>query len=160
MGAPKINKDFFRAIVARAFINAVEKTVETYTGERPRQGTHEITYSLNPPYEVAGIVDFKCGGMDVMMMIVFDTSSICSLYESMLAEKVTSLTPEVQDCVGELANITYGNAKTPLSAEGYDLPMARPNVSLTYQERLKDRSCLHLPFETKTNLKIGLILAV
>jgi chemotaxis protein CheX len=102
--------------------------------------------------DIAGVISLTSDTLKGNITIGFPAAVFLKIYENMFGEKVTALTPEIQDAAGEILNIIYGSAKTELNAtQGCGFKPALPTV-LTGEKLNIRQSPLNptivLPFET------------
>ncbi|MBX2986841.1 MAG: chemotaxis protein CheX [Bdellovibrionaceae bacterium] len=153
-------RSFFDEPVGLAFIQAVRQTVEMYFGERPIMTRPVITKDLQVGYDVAGVINFTSLDVEGSMVIAFRREFILKIYAHMLGESATDITPEVEDCVGELTNTIYGLAKAPLVDQGYRFPMGLPQVLRQVNKEFEASKCLELPFRFDSDKELSLVLVV
>lgn len=161
MSTPNRLRSFFDEPVGVAFTNALKQTIEMYFGHVPTRAPAQMGKNMALPYQVAGLMRFTSHEVDGTMVIAFREETICKIYSSMVGEdNVTSITSEVEDCVGELANTVYGLAKAPLVDKGYEFPMARPEVVRDLNKEIGEYKSLELPFRFGQDKDLCLILVV
>lgn len=146
-------RSFFDERVGRYFITAAQKTMESFFGEAPAMTEFKLSKSLEMDLPVAASMRFQSHDVDASMVLACRREFALDLYEQMLGERLKDLTPDIDDCISELANIVYGQAKSPLSAEGFDFPMARPVPTRELAAQLKDLKCLSLMFRIHSDAR-------
>jgi chemotaxis protein CheX len=110
------------------FVNSVANTMQTMLG---------VTVEMQPIFlkgeklthgDVSGIIGF--GGKDVSGSVVlsFPTDTALKVYEKMMGEITSRINNDVQDTIGELANIVAGGAKKDFSEEGLSFHISIPTV--------------------------------
>jgi len=110
------------------FISSLTNTMETMMG---------VTVEMQPIFlkseklthgDVSGIIGF--GGKDISGSVVlsFPTITALRVYEKMMGEPAPRINSDVQDIIGELANIVAGGAKKDFSEEGLSFHISIPMV--------------------------------
>ena len=61
----------------------------------------------------------------------FTSNVLGEVYKQMMGEEEAADMPLLIDCLGELANVCYGNVKSKLNSQGYALKMSLPHASKT-----------------------------
>lgn len=161
MSTPNRLRSFFDEPVGVAFASALQQTIEMYFGHVPTRAAPQMGTNLQLPYHVAGLIHFTSHEVDGSMVIAFRDETICKIYGSMIGEDgPATITSEVEDCVGELANTVYGLAKAPLVDKGYEFPMGRPTVIRDLGAEIGEFKSLELPFRFSQDKDLCLILVV
>ena len=110
------------------FISSITNAMETMLG---------VTVEMQPIFlkseklthgDVSGIIGF--GGKDISGSVVlsFPTDTALKVYEKMMGEPAMRIDSDVQDTIGELANIVAGGAKKDFSEDGLSFHISIPTV--------------------------------
>jgi len=123
--------------VKAEFINPIlESTInviETMASTKVVMGKASLKKGIRVWGLVNGIIGMASQDLAGNLILSFDKESILGIVSSMLGEKMTDITPDVVDAVGELTNMICGGAKAILGKIGYKFDMATP-VMLVGQE--------------------------
>lgn len=160
--APKQKPNsFFDPSVGQAFIASVEKTLESYTGIKPIREGHKLFQGIPTDFEYYGIMNFELAGQKAYMILALKKDSLKFIYERMVGALPDENSGESDDCVGELTNITYGNAKAELSKQGFSMSMALPTVLRQLDpSKYNIQASLMLPFKQQDQFHLALYLAI
>lgn len=131
-----------------AFVKGVQETLGTMASTQVSFGKPFIENSFQMKGDVAAIVGLVAPPLKGSFIISFSKSGMLQIYNNMLGEQQTDITPEVKDAVGEIANMVYGSSKTLLNQNGYQFQMALPTVVLGEYFPAKDTQgvTLVIPF--------------
>ncbi len=110
--------------------------------------------------DVSGVIDFETKDFRGSIYISFSKPVLIKLYNQMVGESQTQLTPEVIDCIGEISNMAYGVAKGKLDPLQLKFTMSLPKSVKTKElKRLPTVPHLLIPFKVyddKCSLEITL----
>jgi chemotaxis protein CheX len=101
--------------------------------------------------DIAGLIGITSTSFCGSIAISFPQKTFLGVMESMLGEKYTEITKDVEDGAGELINIIFGTAKRVLNEQGYVIKKALPSVvkGLGLQIRsVSMAAVLVVPFES------------
>ncbi|MGE0632239.1 MAG: chemotaxis protein CheX [Pseudobdellovibrionaceae bacterium] len=139
------------------FLEATQLTLErqTQTQCTPHKpllvGNEEKAALLD--VAIAGVIALNTEQFSGTISLAFPEKVFLKIYESMVGEKVESLTPDIEDAAGELLNIIYGSAKTKLNEElGFKFSPALPTILSGEKIRIRQQTSqkiIVLPFETQ-----------
>jgi chemotaxis protein CheX len=110
------------------FINSVYKTMETMLGVSPQRLDPFVKDHNNAQGDISGIIGFASQEVVGSVALTFPTTTALRVYQLMMGEVISSLNEEIQDTVGELANIIAGGAKEELSGLGLSYHLSIPTV--------------------------------
>ncbi len=107
----------------------------------------------DPPLlgDVSGIIAINAEGFQGSLAISFSNGVFLHIVEKMFGEKVTEITTQNVDLVGELSNMILGQAKIELSSLGFSIQQAIPSVIWGKDHKIKQYGggiCVVIPFET------------
>ncbi|MEO5668631.1 MAG: chemotaxis protein CheX [Bdellovibrionota bacterium] len=100
--------------------------------------------------DVTGMISVNSENFSGSLAIVFKQKLILSIYKNMMSEEKTLIDDDVKDCVMEITNIVFGNARRDLNLIGHSIKPARPTVISGTDHEVTHSSqgfCLHLPFK-------------
>jgi len=136
------------------FVNALTLMMETML---------EITPELQPPYQkteklthgdVSGIIGFGGKGISGSVVISFPTDTALTIYEAMMGESVSCINMDVQDTIGEIANMVAGGAKKEFADAGMSFHISIPTVVVGKEHSLGHKTeipAVVVPFEIENN---------
>jgi len=136
-----------------AFIESVVKTMSLMANTEVKVEKPTIEQVFVSKGEVAGVVGMVAGEMKGTLTITYQKAAIIKIVENMLAEVHEEVDDGIADCVGELANQVYGDAKAALNKKGHAYEMAIPSVIrgsfiISKQHR---GATLVIPFQVPSN---------
>ncbi len=101
--------------------------------------------------DVSGVIGIT-GETEGSLSVSFSAASICFIVSNMFGEKVTAITREVQDAVGEITNMISGDARRELAEKGIVLTAGIPTVISGVNHTIKHMTngpIIAIPFSTK-----------
>jgi len=110
------------------FIEAVNNMMQTMMGVTPQRLNLSIKTEALTTGDVSGIIGFADKNITGAVALTFPIETVLKIYELMMGEKILTLTPEVQDTVGEMANIVAGGAKRTFAENGMPFHISIPSV--------------------------------
>lgn len=138
------------------FINplmaAVVETIKTMAQmelKREAPFVRRSTSQAAPAGDISGIIAMNSNFFLGSLAISFQEKVIFKVFENMLGTKVNSMTDDVKDCVSEITNIIFGNAKRDLNAAGHTIAAALPSVIIGKDHRIShalNGTCICVPF--------------
>ena len=100
---------------------------------------------------ISGIIGLA-GTQKGVLAIHLPAAVAMAITGSFLGMEVNELGPDVEDAIGELANMLGGNIKTILSANGRDIQLSMPTTIAGREydfQTIKDATCHLIPFHTE-----------
>ena len=110
------------------FIEAVFNTMKTMLGVKPERLTPVIKDNPLTQGDVSGIIGFASKNVSGAVALSFPTDTALKVYQLMMGEPVSQINSDVQDVVGELANIVAGGAKKLFSDAGFSFHISIPTI--------------------------------
>ena len=110
------------------FINSVDHTMLTMLGIAPHRLAPFLKEHNHGQGDVSGIIGFASQEIVGSVALTFPELTALNVYQLMMGEVVNTINEEVQDTVGELANIIAGGAKEELSGLGISYHISIPTV--------------------------------
>ena len=110
------------------FINSVVSTLEMMLGETPKRKTPYLKVGKATEGDITGLIGFAEKNVTGSVALSFPTATAIHVYNIMTGEHTARINREVQDSIGELANIVAGGAKTELAKEGCSFHISIPTV--------------------------------
>lgn len=144
---PFLDKDLWNA-----FIDGVKSVFSTMAGTEVTQGKPYLEPRFTQKGKIFGVLDMETNNHKGRLFMTYTPTAIFKVYENMIGEVHTEVNKDIQDCVGEITNMTYGAAKTKLNEIGYTFNMAIPNVIYpppTAEEQNSKYPALVIPFTMK-----------
>ena len=117
-----------------AFIESVKKTMTNMALTQCTADTVFIENEKRAKGDVSGLVGMTAGSVKGNFIIAFEKGAIVRILENMLGETHAEVDRDVADCVGELTNMIYGDAKTTLNQQGFHFEAAIPSVIIGRHE--------------------------
>jgi len=99
--------------------------------------------------DVTGLISVNSENFSGSLAIVFKEALAVAVYKNMVGEEKIAIDDDVKDCVMEITNIVFGNARRDLNLLGHSIKPARPSVIVGKDHEVthsKQGLCLHLPF--------------
>ena len=112
------------------FILSVSNAMKTMLGIAPERLQPFLKYDTTSQSDISGIIGFADKNISGSLALSFPTETALEVYKLMMGETASSITADVKDVVGELANIVAGGAKTEFSKTGLTFPISLPTVIL------------------------------
>jgi chemotaxis protein CheX len=78
--------------------------------------------------DISGIIGFAGKTVHGSVALSFPQETVLKIYSLMVGDVATKINNDVQDTVGELANIVAGSAKTEFDKQGMDFHISIPTV--------------------------------
>jgi chemotaxis protein CheX len=150
--------DAAKKIVNVKFINpivgAVVDVLGTMAQIQMERGTPALRDKNSPKThgDVTGMISVNSENFSGSLAIVFKEPLILAIYQNMMSEKKTQIDDDVKDCVMELTNIVFGNARRDLNLIGHNIKSARPSVISGKNHDVVHSGqglCLQLPFKSQ-----------
>lgn len=144
----KSDSPLFKENVINAICAGVQETLSMMAQvqavfEKP---TIETTWKTQG--DVTGIIDFETTTFRGCLYIHFNSAVLIKLYNTMVGESQTAVSPEVIDCIGEISNMAYGVAKGKLDPLQLNFSMSLPKAMKTSElSRLPTTPHLLIPFK-------------
>lgn len=110
------------------FVVALVNSLETMLNITPERGTPYLKKEGQTQGDISAIIGFAGPNVTGSVALSLPTPVALKFYSLMMGEKVYRITNDVQDVVGELANIVAGGAKTELSAQNITFNISIPTV--------------------------------
>ncbi len=131
------------------FIAATLQTLEVMAHVRPKRGKPFLKTDHVAKGDISGVIGLA-GEAVGSVAITFPERLACLIYEKMVGEKPEGMDENVQDVVGEIANMIAGGAKATLSQEGFTFKIAIPSIVVGKNHTIDHKGkgpCLVVPFE-------------
>ena len=96
--------------------------------------------------DVTGVINFETTDFRGSLYIHFPSEVLIKLYNTMVGENLTSVSPEVVDCIGEISNMAYGVAKGKLDPLHLNFSMSLPKSMKTADLKRMPSPHLLIPF--------------
>jgi chemotaxis protein CheX len=147
-GAPTIDVNFINPIVgALAHVLETMGKVKTTRGTPFIKQPGQVSRSQG---DISGIIAMNSERFTGSMAILFDEKLISMVVKNMLGKAPNGLDDDTKDCVGEITNIVFGQAKKNLNENGHTVGMAIPSVVTGKGHEVShmvDGVCVVIPFE-------------
>ena len=159
LAKPNIDLEFIEP-----FINATQSAFLTQASTPVAAGApylREVSEGIK--IEIAGVISLCNRDLTGSISLCFEREVFLKIYENMVGEKHSKITPEIEDAAGELLNIIFGQAKTILNDQkGYHLERAIPTILVGDNLRLRYSSnspVVLLPFESSAgNFHLAVVI--
>lgn len=114
------------------FINPVLLSIlnvlNTMANIQPRQGKLSLKTDNNALGAVTGIIDMNGKQATGSIAISFSEPAALDIGKRMLHTEFEKVDDQIEDLVGEIANMMAGGAKANLENDGFDFELSLPNV--------------------------------
>jgi len=110
------------------FVKSVFNAMKTMLKTSPKRGTPHLKDHNKAQGDISGIVGFAARNIYGTLAVSFPRDTSTKAFELMVGEKVDSITDDVRDFVGELANIVIGGAKQEFVNLGLPFDISIPTV--------------------------------
>jgi chemotaxis protein CheX len=110
------------------FVNAVVNTLETMAGKTPVRQAPSLKNDNCAKGDISGIIGFAGKDVHGSVALSFPQETALKIYSLMVGDVATKISNDVQDTVGELANIVAGGAKTEFDKQGMAFHISIPTV--------------------------------
>jgi CheY-specific phosphatase CheX len=107
--------------------------------------TIEMTWKTQG--DVTGVINFETTNFRGSLYIHFPSEVLIKLYNTMVGETLTTVSPEVVDCIGEISNMAYGVAKGKLDPLKLNFSMSIPKSMKTSELNRVPSPHLLIPFK-------------
>jgi chemotaxis protein CheX len=132
------------------FITATLQTLEVMAGMRPTRGSPFAKADCVAKGDISGVIGLAGDDTVGSVAITFPEGLAKRIYASMVGEEAPSLTAEVKDAVGEVANMIAGGAKAVLAQGGHSFRIAIPAIVVGSNHTIDHKGglpCLVVPFQ-------------
>lgn len=113
--------------IAKHFVNATNSIFATMTGIKPVIGRPYVKKNDDDFAEVSALIGVT-GAKVGTIAVSFERKAAISLLHAMLGDDINDVDTDMQDIVGELANMISGQARASLDAAGLNLQGSTPSV--------------------------------
>lgn len=138
-------------------------TIEMMLGSTPiRQAPYMKDNSIAQG-DISGIIGFADRALSGSVALSFPTKSVLEVYELMMGEKVSRINTDVQDRVGELANIIAGTAKKYFDEINVQFHISIPTVVVGNNHTITPRvgtPVVVVPFKMAGNIEFTLEISM
>lgn len=134
-------------------LQSVVNVLSTMAGITPTIGKPTIKEDNNAPGVVTGLIDMAGKQTQGSLAISFSEPVALEIAEKMLGLNVSQIDAEIEDMVGEMANMMAGGAKAIYEEQGLDFDLTRPEVISGENHEVNHRvdgTTILLPFTTET----------
>lgn len=153
------NNPLFKEHVINAICVGVQDTLSMMAQVKANFEKPTIEMDWKSHGDVTGVIDFETTNFRGSLYIHFPSEVLIKLYNTMVGENLTSVSPEVVDCIGEISNMAYGVAKGKLDPLKLNFSMSLPKSLKTSDLKRVPTPHLLIPFkvyEQKCVLEITL----
>ena len=109
------------------FLEGTISVLKTMAFVEPKAGKPYLKTDSIAKGDISGIIGLT-GSATGSMALSFSEAAILKIVSNMLGEKYKTMTPEIQDAVGEITNMISGVARKNLEADGFYIQSAIPTV--------------------------------
>ncbi len=136
------------------FNNAVFNALDTMVGIKVVRKKPYLKKDKTTTGDITGVIGLADAKMTGSIALSFPKTSVFKIYEAMIGDPIHELTDEVQDMVGELANIVAGGAKTEFQELGLSYQISIPMVVTGENHIIKhkfENPIIAIPFQWENN---------
>ena len=112
------------------FIESLVDTFSTMTGLTPVSLAPFLKDDQEAMADITGLITFASDTVRGSVALSLDEQLALMVFERFTGDRATSLNADVTDCVGELANMVAGGAKSRLSETGQTFRISLPKVQI------------------------------
>ncbi len=148
--APTIDVNFINPIVSA--VATVIKTMAAIDLQREAPFIKKSPNETSLKGDISGIIAMNSNRFVGSMAISFEQTLILKVFQNMLGTQAKDINDDVKDCVSELTNIIFGNAKRDLNAAGHTISAALPSVITGKGHEIRHSVtgvCLVIPFKSE-----------
>ncbi len=131
------------------FAESLGSTAEMMLGEEVRIDKPTVQKGHKAFGDLSAVIGFGGDGVSGVLSLRFTQAAALGLYEAMMGESLERCGPEVHDCIGEIANIVLGNAKTLFAARDVHFLISIPTIieGPNHSIRMRNRmAVVDIPF--------------
>ena len=128
-----------KAEYVNPFIKSIDNAMQTMMNLVPEGSAPYIIKDSLASGDVSGVIGFADKNCQGAVALSFPTKTAIKVFNAMLSDNgkiATKITPEVQDAVGEPANIVADGARSEFSQTGITFNLAIPTVVLGKQHKI------------------------
>ena len=132
------------------FIAATLQALEVMAGLRPTRGSPFAKVTCVAKGDISGVISLTGDDTVGSVALTFSEGLARRLYSSMVGEVASTLSREVKDAVGEVANMIAGGAKAVLVQSGHNFRIGLPVVVMGKNHLIDHKGvmpCLVVPFQ-------------
>jgi chemotaxis protein CheX len=132
------------------FLKATTNVLKTMAFTDAASGKPYLKKDQAAGGDISGVIGIT-GETEGSLSVSFSTAAICFIVSNMFGEKITSITNEVEDAVGELTNMISGDARRELAEKGIVLTAGIPTVISGKDHTIKHMTngpIIAIPFST------------
>ena len=135
------------------FIESTIKTMKMMADVEVNRDNLALKRDLITTYDISAILSLT-GQVEGSIILSMPKPLACLVAEKLVMEPYTELDGNVQDAVGELANIIVGDARRALVAMGHKTSLSIPNIILGTGHIISRRRlpCIAIQFRTDHGL--------
>ncbi len=141
------------------FINSSIHTMETMLGLKPDRLPPHLKVDADAQGDISGIIGFADKSLSGAVALSFPMETALRIYEMMMGESVSRINSDVEDCIGELANIVTGTAKSEFYNMNVTFHISIPTVVVGKDHRITHRAgtpVVVIPFNMEGGLEFTL----
>lgn len=109
------------------FLEGTLSVLKTMAFVEPKAGKPYLKTDSMAKGDISGIIGLT-GSATGSMALSFSEAAILKIVSNMLGEKYKTMSPEIQDAVGEITNMISGVARKNLEGDGFYIQSAIPTV--------------------------------
>lgn len=113
------------------FISALVEVILSMAEVSLKAGKPSMRKHTDPPTtrgDISGILSIQSDRFEGSIALTFQKQLALKIYSSMLAEEKETIDDDVKDCIMEITNIFFGNAKRELNKQGHSIQPSIPSV--------------------------------
>lgn len=140
------NNPLFKENVINAICVGVQDTLSMMAQVQAKFDKPSIEMTWKNHGDVTGVINFETTDFRGSLYIHFPSEVLIKLYNTMVGETLTTVSPEVVDCIGEISNMAYGVAKGKLDPLKLNFSMSLPKSMKTSELKRMPAPHLLIPF--------------
>lgn len=150
-GSSGKNKNSIDVAFINPFIDATLKVLTTTANTEAKKCSVCLRKRGEISGDISSLIAMNSERYLGSMGISFEENCFLGVVGNMLGEKYQTITPDIQDAVGELCNQIFGQSKMVLNQMGHTIQAAIPSVIVGKGHHIKhliDGVCIAVHFET------------
>jgi chemotaxis protein CheX len=134
------------------FVNSLINTVKMMMGLEATPGSPYIKEDKMTLGDITGVIGFAEKKVMGSVALSFPKDTALLLFKHMTGMAEEEINRDVEDCIGEVANIVAGGAKTALAGQGLSFNISIPSVVVGEKHTIRHRAdtpVIVIPFTVK-----------
>ncbi|MCB2210808.1 chemotaxis protein CheX [bacterium] len=134
------------------FINSLINTLKMMMDLDAVAATPFVKDNSKTSGDITGVIGFAEKKIMGSVALSFPEKAALMLFEGMTGEATDEINRDVEDCIGEVANIVAGGAKTEMAGQGLSFNISVPSVVVGQNHSIRHKAetpVIVIPFSVK-----------